>query len=103
MQSKKLIALILAGLMTLSAVSCAKGDDTVETDDTNTTQVESEEDTGYKPNIRKQNYKGTSKNSSHDESMESFPPELCSDIVTKIFRRGSTLRADFCCAPHGAY
>ena len=32
--------------------------------------------------------KGASKNSPHGESTESFPPELCSEIVTKILRRG---------------
>ena len=39
---------------------------------------------------------GTSKNPSHGESAESFPPELCSDFVTKILRIGSTIRTDFC-------
>ena len=32
--------------------------------------------------------KGASNNSPHGESTESFPPELCSEIVTKILRRG---------------
>ena len=33
-------------------------------------------------------FMGASKNFPHGESTESFPPELCSEIVTKILRRG---------------
>ena len=46
--------------------------------------------------FRNDKLQGISKNSSHGESAESFPPELCSDIVTKILRIGSTMRTDFC-------
>ena len=52
---QKLLALLLAGLMTLSVVSCAKTDDPDETDP-NATQAVTEEDTGYKPDIEQKNY-----------------------------------------------
>ena len=56
-QPKKLLALILAGLMVLPAVSCANEDDSVETKDLNsTTETVAEEDTGYKPDIEKKDY-----------------------------------------------
>ena len=53
-QPKKLLALLLAGMMVLPAVACAKGDDTTETSGENQTVVE--DDTGYKPNIEKTDY-----------------------------------------------
>ena len=60
-----------------------------------------EADEGYAQaasSVRQQTDKlqGISKNLSHSESTESFPPELCSDIVTKNLRIGSTIRAIFC-------
>ena len=56
-QPKKLLALILAGLMVLPAVSCANEEDSVETKDPSaTTAAVTEEDTGYKPDIEKTDY-----------------------------------------------
>ncbi len=55
-QPKKLLALILAGLMVLPAVSCANEEDPVETKDPNATEEVTEADTGYKPNIAKTDY-----------------------------------------------
>ena len=49
---KKLLALILAGLMILPAASCADEEDSVETKDPNATEVV----TDYKPDIEKTNY-----------------------------------------------
>ncbi len=58
-QPKKLLALILAGLMVLPAVSCAHEEDPVETKDPNATEAVTEADTGYKPNIAKKDYDET--------------------------------------------
>ena len=55
-QPQKLVALLLAGLMVLPMAACATGDDSVETQDSNATQAETEADTGYKPDIEKKNY-----------------------------------------------
>lgn len=55
-QPQKLVALLLAGLMVLPMAACATGDDSVETQDSNATQEETEADTGYKPDIEKKNY-----------------------------------------------
>ena len=53
---KKLLALILAGLMILPAASCADEEDSVETKDSNASETVAEEDTGYKPEIEKTDY-----------------------------------------------
>ena len=53
---KKLLALILAGLMILPAASCADEEDSVETKDPSASETVAEEDTGYKPDIEKKNY-----------------------------------------------
>ena len=55
-QPQKLLAALLAGLMILPTMACAKGDDPSETKDPNATQSTIEEDTGYKPDIEKTNY-----------------------------------------------
>ena len=48
-QPKKLLALLLAGLMSLSAVSCATADDPEDTKDPYATEDTVEEETGYMP------------------------------------------------------
>lgn len=53
---KKLAAGLLAGLMILPVMACAKGNDDVETKDPHATQAVIEDDTGYKPDIEKKNY-----------------------------------------------
>ena len=56
-QPKKLLALLLAGLMTLSTVACASSKD--EPDDTkapSATETVNEDDTGYRPDIEKKDY-----------------------------------------------
>ena len=53
---KRILAALLAGLMILPAVSCAPGEDPVETQPPGETQTESEEDTEYKPDIRQTDY-----------------------------------------------
>ena len=53
---KKLLALILAGLMILPVASCADEEDSVETKDPNASETVAEEDTGYKPEIEKTDY-----------------------------------------------
>ncbi len=55
-QPKKLLALLLAGLMILPAVACAKSDEPDETRDTFAAETAGEEDIGYKPDIEKTNY-----------------------------------------------
>ena len=57
-QCKKLLALLLAGMMVLPTVACATSKDDEETKDPNGTQAVTEEDTGYKPEIAntKKNY-----------------------------------------------
>ena len=55
-QPKKLLALLLAGLMILPATACATENDPEETKDPEATQEELEDDTGYKPDIDKKNY-----------------------------------------------
>ena len=55
-QPKKMLALLLAGLMLLPTMACAKGGDGTETKDPNATDAVTEEDTGYKPDIEKKNY-----------------------------------------------
>ena len=55
-QPKKLLAILLAGLMALPAVSCANEGDPAETGASNTTQSVAEEDTSYKPDIEKKDY-----------------------------------------------
>jgi hypothetical protein len=54
LQTKRLLALLLAGLMILPTMACAKGDDPEET--SGETQNVTEDDTGYKPDIKKTNY-----------------------------------------------
>ena len=53
---KKILAALLAGLMILPTMACAKGDDPVETKDNSVTETAGEEDTGYKPDIDKKDY-----------------------------------------------
>lgn len=53
---KKLLALLLAGLMVIPTVACASGKENEETQGADVTQSVTEEDTGYKPNIQKNNY-----------------------------------------------
>ena len=53
---KKLAALLLAGLMLLSAVACAQANDPVDTREENTTAAVTEAATAYKPDIEKTNY-----------------------------------------------
>jgi ABC-type glycerol-3-phosphate transport system substrate-binding protein len=55
-QLTRLLALLLAGLMILPAASCATGGGDTETKGPGETVAETEEDTGYKPNIQKTNY-----------------------------------------------
>ena len=55
-QPKKLLALLLAGLLVLPTVACAKGGDTTETKDPSMTETMDEDDTGYKPDIEKKDY-----------------------------------------------
>ena len=55
-QPKKLLALLLAGLLVLPTVACAKGGDTTETKDPSMTETVDEDDTGYKPDIEKKDY-----------------------------------------------
>lgn len=55
--SKKLMSLLLAGMMLFSAAACStSGDTTDETKNVSTTQAVAEEDTGYKPNIATTDY-----------------------------------------------
>ncbi len=55
--SKRILALLLAGLLTLSTVACSTTDEPPdETKDTSTTETVGEEDTGYKPNIGTKDY-----------------------------------------------
>ncbi len=56
LQPKRILALLLAGIMTLSAVSCATADDPDETQGNTATDTVDEEDTGYKPDIDKKDY-----------------------------------------------
>ena len=59
LQLTKMLALLLAGLMTLSATSCARGDhpdNTDETEDTSSTAAVTEDETGYKPDIEVTDY-----------------------------------------------
>ncbi len=56
-QPKKLLALLLAGLMSLSAVSCATADDPEETKDPYATEDTVEEETGYMPEAAKKENK----------------------------------------------
>ena len=55
-QPKKLLALLLAGLLVLPTVACAKGNEPDETKDPSLTQAVDEDDTGYKPDIEKKDY-----------------------------------------------
>ncbi len=56
-QLKRILAALLAGLMLLPAVSCARADDpSSETKDPNATELVTEADTGDKPDIGKKNY-----------------------------------------------
>lgn len=55
-QLKKLTALLVAGLMLLPTMACAKGGDDVETKDPAATDAATEEESGYKPDIKKTNY-----------------------------------------------
>ena len=55
--AKRILAALLAGLMLLPTVSCAKTEETsVETQQTDVTLVETETETGYRPNIDKTDY-----------------------------------------------
>ncbi len=56
-QPKKLLALLLAGLMSLSAVSCATADDPEDTKDPYATEDTVEEETGYMPEAAKKENK----------------------------------------------
>ncbi len=57
LQPKKLLALLLAGLMTLSATACAGGDQPVDdTRDASATEAVTEDETGYKPDIEVTDY-----------------------------------------------
>ncbi len=56
-QFKKLLALLLAGLMTLSCVSCATADEPEETKDPNVTEAVIGDETGYVPEIAKKENK----------------------------------------------
>ena len=58
LQPQKLLALLLAGLMTLTAVSCAQSNESTDGDRTqaSTTQGVSEEDTKYDPGIEVTDY-----------------------------------------------
>ena len=56
MHPKKLLAALVAGLMILPTMACAKGDDPAETKDPDATQSVVEEDTGYQPDIEQKNY-----------------------------------------------
>lgn len=53
---KRALAALLASLFVLSAASCATGDGSDETRDTQATQAVTEADTGYKPNIDTKQY-----------------------------------------------
>ena len=56
-QPRKIFALLLAGLMTLSAVSCSTADEPSDkSTDTSATETVGEEDTGYKPHIGTKDY-----------------------------------------------
>ncbi len=55
-QPKRILALLLAGLMTLSVVSCATANDPEETQGVTATETVHEEDTSYKPSIDKKDY-----------------------------------------------
>ena len=56
LQPKRITAALPAALMLLPATACAKGDDSVETKDPNAIETIDEADTGYKPDIEKNNY-----------------------------------------------
>ena len=54
---KKIMSLLLAGLMLTSSVACSVSDDTSgETKDISSTEMSTEEETGYRPDIQTKNY-----------------------------------------------
>ena len=54
---KKLLSLLLAGLLLVSSTACAaENDDPKETTDTSVTEAATEADTGYKPDIDVKDY-----------------------------------------------
>ncbi len=54
---KRILAALLAGLMLLPTVSCAEADEThADTEESNATEIVTEADTGYKPDIEKTDY-----------------------------------------------
>ena len=55
-QFKRILTALLAAFMILPTVACASGSDPEDTKDRPDTQAATEEDTGYKPDIEKQNY-----------------------------------------------
>ena len=53
---KRTLAALLAGLLLFSAAACSTGDDPTETNSTFATEIETEADTGYKPDIETKDY-----------------------------------------------
>ena len=54
---KRIMSLLLAGLMLTSSVACSVSDDTSgETKDISSTEMSTEEETGYRPDIQTKNY-----------------------------------------------